>query len=131
MISDSVMRPLLWISALFNFMAATMLAFPDQLGALGGLPQDAPRLYPSMMCLVVGAFGVAYAWLARAPVIDRPLIALAAFIKAGLFFLTLGFHLGGEAPLRAVILTSGDLAFAVLFTLWLLRRGPATVATAR
>jgi hypothetical protein len=104
----------------FNLGGALLFAFPTSpLGELAGLPGPVPPIYGALLAFFVALFGVAYAWLARQPIIDRPLVALAAVGKAGVFAVILVFWLFGEAPGRGVLVATGDVIFAGIFAWWL------------
>jgi len=114
------MRRALWASALFNLLGAVLFAFPTSLGQLVGFPGPVARVYSALLAFFVVLFGGAYAWLARQPHFDRPLVWLATVGKAGAFAVVLACWLAGEAPGRSVLAISGDLAFALVFGWWLL-----------
>jgi hypothetical protein len=129
------MRTALWVSASFNLGAAFFFAFPSSWpGQLVGLPAIAPPVYRGVLAVFEALFGGAYVWLARRPVIDRPLVALGAMAKASA--VTLIFILGavGEVSGRFVLASSGDLVLAGIFAWWLLgaqQALPADVAASR
>src|SRR5262249_42818170 len=115
-----LMRRALLVSAFFNLGGALLFAFPGSVGQLAGLPGAVPRLYSATVTLFVLLFGGAYAWLARQPRIDRPLVAMSAIGKAGFFVVVLGCWVLSEASGLSVLAASGDLAFAAIFAWWLL-----------
>ena len=118
---DNFMRGTLWVSVVYNFGGALLFAFPSSpLGQLAGLPTPVPPIYGALLAFFVVLFGGAYAWLARQPTIDRPLVALAAIGKAGVFAVIFTFWLLGEAPGRGVLAAAGDLVLAGIFAWWLL-----------
>ena len=106
-------------SAFFNLGGALAFAFPASVGRLAGFPGPAPRLYTAFLAVMVALFGGAYAWLARQPEIDRPLVAFSALGKTGFFAVAFACWLLGEVPARGVIGASGDLVFAAIFAWWL------------
>jgi hypothetical protein len=114
------MRAVLWIGAAFNFGAAAMLAFPDTVGAFFGFPDSGPLFYRWLLVLFVALFGGAYAWLALQPQISRPLVALAALGKTGVFIVAVVCWLLGDIPLPSLLPAVGDLAFAMVFAWWLM-----------
>jgi hypothetical protein len=116
---DALMRWLLWIGAAFNAGAALMLAFPDSVGAVSGLPAGGPLFYRWLLVLFVGLFGGAYAWLALQPRICRPLVGLAALGKTGVFLVAIACWKMGDIPLQSLPPAIGDLAFAIAFAGWL------------
>jgi hypothetical protein len=116
---DAVIRRALWASVAFNLGGVLLFAFPDSIGQLAGFPVPVPRIYTVSLALFVALFAGAYAWLARQPEIDRPLVAFAAIGKAGFFTVVAACWLLGEAPGRGVLGAAGDLVFAVVFAWWL------------
>jgi hypothetical protein len=119
---DTVLRGALWVSVVYNVGGALPFAFPSSpLGQLAGLPTPVPPIYGALLAFFVVLFGGAYAWLARQPTLDRPLVALAAIGKAGVFAVIVTFWLLGEAPSRGVLAATGDLVLAGIFAWWLLR----------
>lgn len=125
MIGQAAMRTVLWIGAVFNTVAALMLAFPATLGAVAGLPSQGPVFYRWLLALFVALFGAAYAWLAGQPTFSRPLLTLAALGKTGVFVVALACLWRGDISFRTFSVAIGDLAFAVVFLLWLLSTKPA------
>ncbi len=125
-----LMRCALWASVVYNLGGALLFGFPGSLGHLAGLPAPVPRVYTALLAFFVALFGGAYAWLARQPRIDRPLVAVAALGKAGVFAIILAFWLLGEVPGRGVLSASGDLVFAGIFAWWLLREAAPPAAAA-
>jgi len=120
---DAFMRRALMTTAFFNFGAAALIAFPDSLGQLVRLPTPAPVVYTTLLALFIALFGGVYAWLARQPVIDRPLVAFTAIGKAGAFAVIFGSFLAGVASWQIAVLVIGDLVFATIFLWWLLGTG--------
>jgi hypothetical protein len=117
---DRFLRGALWVSVPFNLGAALLFVFPaSPLGQLAGLPVPVPPIYGTLLAFFVALFGVAYAWLACQPTINRPLVAFAAIGKAGVFAILALFWLFGEAPGRGVLLATGDLILAGIFAWWL------------
>jgi hypothetical protein len=115
------MRAALVASAVFNLIGALFFAFPSSLGRLAGLPIPVPRPYTTLLAVFVMLFGVAYAWLARQPIIDRPLVAFSALGKASVFAAIFLFWILGDLPGRSALAAVGDLVFAMIFVSWLIR----------
>lgn len=83
---ERVMRRALAISVLYNVTGAFLFAFPASFpGRFAGLPAVVPVAYRMLLAFFVFLFAGAYAWLARQPDIDRPLVAFAAIGKTGAF----------------------------------------------
>ena len=122
---ESFIRRVLWISAVFNLSGALLFAFPSSVGQLIGLPVPVPPVYSALLVLFILLFGASYAWLASQPIIVRPMVALAAFGKAGAFAATFACWVAGAVPALVVAAMSGDLALAALFAWWLLSRAEA------
>lgn len=117
---DGFMRRALGISVIYNFAAAFLFAFPSSSpGHFAGLPPVVPDLYRMLLGFFVVLFGGAYAWLARQPNIDRPLVAFATIGKAGAFGIILALWLVGRSPGRGVLAAIGDLVLAGIFAWWL------------
>jgi hypothetical protein len=114
------MRGALIASAVMNMGAALLFAFPDSLGQVAGLPTPVPRIYTTLLAAFVMLFGVAYAWLSRRPIIDRPLVAFSAFGKAGVFAVIIVFWILGDLSGRSALAAIGDLVFAAIFVRWLI-----------
>jgi hypothetical protein len=118
--TDTLIRRALWASVPYNAGGALLFLFPASLGQLAGLPGPVPHVYTASLAVLVALFAGAYAWLARQPQIDRPMVALCALGKAGFFTTLLVCGLLGEAPGRGVVAALGDLGLAVVFAWWLL-----------
>jgi hypothetical protein len=117
---DTFIRNVLWAAAFFNVVGAVAFGFPETVGRLAGLPGNVPAVYAAMVSLFILLFGGAYAWLARSPVIDRPLLAFGAIGKTAAFLTVATLWLAGEVPFIAVFTITGDLVFAIVFARWLL-----------
>ena len=127
---DKLLSKVLWAAAGFNVVGALVFAFPaSSLGRLAGLPGDAPSAYRAFTAFFILLFGAAYAWLARQPQPDRPMVVFGALGKGAAFALIVLLWLAGAASGMGVALGAGDLLFAGLF-LWCVRGGRA-MATSR
>jgi len=123
------MRRSLWATVGFNLGGAFLFAFPSSpLGEIVGLPGAVPPIYSASLAFFVALFAGAYAWLARQPVIDRPLVGLSVVGKSGFFALMFLSWLLGEASGLWVIGATGDLVFAGIFVWWLLGDQQAAAA---
>jgi hypothetical protein len=119
---DPILRAALWTSVPFNLLAAAMLAFPESpLGQIAGLSTPVPLVYRVVLAYFVALFGAAYAWMAWQPTTNRPLIALSAIGKSGVFVLMLILWFLGEVPVQTLLLTIGDLLLAGVFV-WRMNR---------
>ena len=120
--TDTLMRRALWASVPYNVGGALLFLFPASLGRLAGMPGPVPTLYAASLATLVALFAGTYAWLARQPQIDRPMVAFCAIGKAAFFTVLLVCWLLGEAPGRGVLAALGDLGLAVVFAWWLVSR---------
>lgn len=117
---DHVMRRALRVTSVLNLGAAFVFAFPDSLGRLAGFPGPASLLHSTFLALLVALFGATYAWLARQPRIDRPLVGFCALGKTGFFTVAFACWLLGDLPGRGALAASADLLFAGVFAWWLM-----------
>ena len=118
---DRILRRALWFSVPYNIGGAALFAFPSSpFGQFAALPTSVPLLYHALLGFFVLLFGGAYAWLAMQREIDRPMVALAAIGKAGVFTLILVLWMVGSAPARGVLAAGGDLVLAAIFAWYLM-----------
>ncbi len=122
MTPDKVIRAALWVSVLFNAIAAYCAAYPASwAGQLMGLPLEVPAVYTVLVAWFVIVFGVAYGWLAMQKVINRALVGFAAYAKLGVFVLLALLWLAGQSKGITVLFVTGDLVFAGVFFWWLFK----------
>lgn len=108
------------LSAPFNFLAASLLAFPGSAPAqLIEFPAPVPALYTMLTSFLVVLFGGMYAWMAMQERVPRQLLVLGILGKTGVFVIASALWLAGDGSVRLVGLASGDLGFATLWFLWL------------
>lgn len=118
--SERLIRSSLWLAFVFNLLAALVFAEPaSALGQWVGLPASVSPVYSVMVAFFVALFGCVYAWLARRPTIDRPLLGLGCIGKSGAFLIAAILWLGGEVSGLLLLVAVGDLAFAALWFTWL------------
>lgn len=130
MTDSQTIRKVLWMGAAFNLLIALMLLFPSTLGAFAALPPVGSVFYLWMLIFFVVLFSGTYVWLALQPLISRPVVALAAIGKTGVFFVALACLVGGDIQLRTFLITLGDLAFALYSFRWLQSTKATVVNTA-
>ena len=122
MVNEKWIRATLWISVPFNFAAAWALLVPGSwLGGLIGLPVDVPLIYAALLSFMIFGFGCVYAWLALRSDIDKSVLAIGAIGKAGVFVVCFSLWFLGEVAGTGVLVASGDLTFAAIWGLWLIR----------
>jgi len=110
------------VAALFNFaVGLPMLLAPEAM--LTGLGQPVPEdlLMTRLASLLIVVLGIGYGMVARDPVANRPILWLGVLGKAPIPLLV--WLSGGAAALAssAFLLSLGDLAFAALFLIFLVR----------
>jgi hypothetical protein len=104
------------VAALFNFGAGLPLIVAPAI-MLQALQVAAPEdlTFHRMCGLLVVCFGVIYAMIAEDLERYRPQVWIAVVGKIGVFAIFAVALMQGFAPLRAVGLAVGDLAFALAF----------------
>lgn len=117
-------RGLFAVAAFFNFaVGAAMLAATTRISAqLGVLGPGAPFTIAFAGLLIV-TFGIGYAMVAYAPAANRGIVWIGAIGKLGVAALGAAQYFAGAVPFGTFALGLGDLAFVVLFALFLWR-GP-------
>lgn len=117
---DRLIRPVFGISAVFNFGAAFLFAFPaTPLGQWIGLPSPVPVVYSGLVALFVALLGGMCAWLAVQTALPRPMVAFAAIGKTAAFLLAASLWFAGEVSGRLAQLSIGDLLLATIYVCWL------------
>lgn len=82
---NAIIRTALWVSVGLNLLGIAVF-LPAAMGRDSALqPIPGPPFYAAQMALVIGLFCGVYAWLARQPVINRPLLVVGALGKLGFF----------------------------------------------
>lgn len=117
-------RIVLKIGAAFNFFAAVMVAFPMSLGKIVGLPEPGSLFYPWMLSLAIALYGAIYYWLSVSQVINRAILIFATIGKFGVFLISVSCMLAGEIEAMAVGPAIIDLAFGLIFMVWLVSNRP-------
>ena len=121
MSQDRVMRGALWSAAVLNLVGVAIF-LPAAVGVgVDWLPIPAPRFYAAQVAVTIALFGGVYAWLARRPEIDRPLVIVGALGKLAFFALALAYWLAGDLPASAVPQAMPDLLLAGVFLSWVAR----------
>ena len=118
MTRNAVIRAALWVSVALNLLGVSVF-LPAALGRESTLlPIPGPPFYAAQVALVIGLFCGVYAWLARQPVINRPLLVVGALGKLGFFASTVVYWAVGDLPAAVVPQSSPDLVLAVVFLWW-------------
>jgi hypothetical protein len=68
---------------------------------------------------LIALFGLAYAWIALQPRINRPLLTLGAIGKIGVFVVAAVLYSLGQGALLLVLAVAGDLLFGAIWLIWL------------
>lgn len=120
-------RAALWASAVLNALGAVVFLEP----ALGTqsrlLPVSPPPIFAAQLAWMIALFGGAYVWMARQPVIPKPLIVVGALGKLGFFMLFAVYAALGHVPAQSAAQALPDLLLAVVFLDWARRPGAARV----
>jgi len=114
--------PALFATAFVNFFAAAGFLPPAQaLRAAAGLPDDGHPLYLTTVSVFVLLFAIAYLRWGMTGRADRLFLGIAAAGKLSFFSLLVGFWIAGALPFRAPLAGAWDLAFGIMFLMWLRR----------
>jgi hypothetical protein len=115
---DRVIRAALWTSVALNLLGVAVF-LPAALGSASArMPIPVPRFYAAQIGLTIALFAGVYAWLARQPRIDRPLVVVGALGKLGFFALFVAYWLAGDLPGAVVPQALPDLLLASVFLWW-------------
>ncbi len=115
---DRLIRTALWASALLNALGVLVFTLPAVGLSSPLLPISAPPYFAAQMAFTIALFGAVYAWLARQPIISRPIVIIGGLGKLGFFVLTLVYVFAGELPVIMAISAAPDLVFALVFFWW-------------
>lgn len=116
------MRAALLATAPMNVAAfVVFLPVGRALRAWAGWPPEGHPVYPTVIASFLLILGVAYLWAGVRGRVERSLVAVAAAGKGAFFALTVGFWLTGDVGWAVPASAVGDLLFAAIFTLWLVR----------
>jgi hypothetical protein len=114
------MRRALFATAAMNIVGTALFVPPARaLRALAGFPEGEQPLYLATAGMFVLLFGFGYLWAAVAGRADRLFIGVAAVGKLSFFTLLVSFWAAGALSVRAPLVGTGDLVFAILFLIWL------------
>lgn len=114
-------RGVFWLALVFNVLAGSpLLLAPDfmlvQLGA--SVPSD--LVFHRLAGLLVMALGAIYGFVASDLQRYRPLVWVAIVAKLGVGAMFIQAWIQGLAPVRAVALAGGDIAFGLIFLAFML-----------
>jgi hypothetical protein len=118
------------IAALNNLViGGLMLAGADQVAAQMGVSGPASGYIVALAGLLIAMFGVAYAMVAWRPLPNRNLVVVGALGKASAALLASLYALGDHIPRNVFMLAMSDLAFALIFCVFLAQTRKAKGAT--
>lgn len=117
--STQNLRTTLWLSTIFNLVAALIFVLPQTaVGQLLGLPASPDPIYMLMTAYFVALFGLAYGWLARQEVVSKPLLMMGIVGKWGVFVLAVILLISGDVNILLFLVACIDLTFATLWFWW-------------
>lgn len=120
--SDKLVRVTLGLSFFFNLGAAYLLIFAaSPLAQFAGFTASTSPMHTSLSALMVGSLGIAYGWLSRQEVIDRPMLALGALIKGAAFLMFVVQWLFDAVTGRFVLFAVVDIVLAFIWLNWLMQ----------
>jgi hypothetical protein len=131
-VMESCVRATLWLSVPFNLGAAYLFAAPGSaLGRLVGMPPEAPVIYLGLTAWLVALFGFTYLWLVLQHELQRPLLAMLAIGKCGVFVVACGLATWANLEPRLVGLAAVDMALGFFWIIWLTRPAPTPTNVVR
>ena len=110
---------LLATGALNMFGAALFVPALTGLRESNGFPGAAHPLYLWVIASWIFLFGVCYLWQGITGRDERLFLAIGAAGKAAFVAILFAYWQAGEVPLNTALSSLPDLAFAVLFSVWL------------
>jgi len=111
---DRVLRGALWASVALNALGVIVFA-PLAIGRPSSLlPVPLSPFLAGQMGLVIALFGGVYFWLARQPIVHRPLLVVGGLGKLGFFGLAVVYAVAGLVPLQVAISALPDLVLGTL-----------------
>lgn len=109
-------------AALYNFaVGGVMLAAPAQAAAQLNIAGAGGPFAIAMSGMLIAVFGIGYAMVAYAPARNRGIVWIGLIGKVGAAVLATMQYTQGIIPAGTFALGMGDLAFVVLFALFLWR----------
>lgn len=79
------------------------------------LPIPLSPFLAGQLGFVIALFGGVYLWLARQPIVNRPLLVVGGLGKLGFFALAVAYSISGDVPAQVAINALPDLALGALF----------------
>jgi len=117
---DRVLRSALFASVALNALGVVVFA-PLAVGRPSPLlPVPLSPFLAGQLGFVIALFGGVYLWLARQPVIHRPLLVVGGLGKLGFFGLAVAYAVAGVVPVQVAVSALPDLVLGALF-LWAVR----------
>lgn len=118
--SQQVLRIALWVSVGINALGVLVFV-PLAVGRPSPLlPVPFSPFLGGQVAYVIALFCGVYLWLARQPIVCRPLVVVGAFGKLGFFFLCVAYSAFGDVPGLVAISALPDLMLGIAF-LWAVR----------
>ena len=119
MLTDRMIRRSIWATVPYHFVGAWIFGVPKSWpGRLVGLPPT-PPIYAWNLGFLIALFGLAYAWMASQPKINRPMLAFSAVAKIGVFVVAAILAATGSIRFLLLLAVLGDLIFGSLWLAWL------------
>jgi hypothetical protein len=118
--SNRILRGALWASVALNALGVVVFA-PLAVGRPSPLlPVPLSPFLAGQVGFVIALFGGVYVWLARQPIIHRPLLVVGGLGKLGFFGLAVAYAVAGVVPVHVAVSALPDLVLGTLF-LWAVR----------
>ena len=114
------MKIALIVTGVLNLFGAVLfLPSAESLRAANGFPTGSHPLYLSIISSWIFLFGLCYLWLGFKGRDEKLFLVIGAAGKAAFVAIALLFAARGEVPLITALSTLPDLAFAAMFTYYL------------
>jgi len=120
MITEKTVRMSLAATTIFNLGAAILLLLDNSAISLSlGITPATSVIHKALAVMLAAALGIAYGWLFMRPKIDAALLGFGACVKATAFSTFFVLAALGEVAFSFALFTIPDIAFALLWFLWL------------
>lgn len=114
-------------AAFFNLAVGLPLLLAPKLVAASLVNTPPPDFMLAQICgVLISVFGVGYAMVARDPAGGRPIAWLGVIGKLPIPVILWFYVKADLVPVRTLLLSLGDLGFAVLFVIFLWRTAPVS-----
>lgn len=112
---DRLLRGALWTSVALNALGVAVFAPLATGHASPLLPVPPSPFLAGQVGFVIALFGGVYFWLARQPLVYRPLLVVGGLGKTGFFGLAVAYAIAGDVPMQVAVGALPDLVLGAIF----------------